>query len=220
MTRFLTVVAVVLAASACGLGQTPKLSRADFDPIGRSARAKPLSYADGVAKSAESGRPLVTFVGTDSQVLSPRFVVARADALAGFPTPSVVVSVYTTRGHFGRATPTPFPVDEQEIDAVVESLTRDLAPPANAPAGEVVVYDVTAKWCGPCAKFAPKFAAMKARLGRPGLRFETLDFDDSPERAASLGVTSLPTVVVTKGGVVVDRFGSTVSDEDVLKHAR
>jgi thioredoxin 1 len=61
-----------------------------------------------------------------------------------------------------------------------------------------------ATWCGPCRALAPVVHHVAhATAGRA--RVGTIDLDDAPAVAKRLGVRSVPTVVVFRGGVEVAR---------------
>lgn len=66
-----------------------------------------------------------------------------------------------------------------------------------------VLVDFWAVWCGPCKMIAPFVEELagefegKAKVGK-------LDVDNNQETAIKYGVRSIPTVLVFKGGKVVD----------------
>jgi len=68
-----------------------------------------------------------------------------------------------------------------------------------------VLVDFWAPWCGPCRMIAPLIDEL-ARENAGKCRFAKINIDDTPNIAASLGVTSIPTLMIFKGGEVVDRF--------------
>jgi len=66
-----------------------------------------------------------------------------------------------------------------------------------------VLVDFWAVWCGPCKMIAPIVEELagefegKAKIGK-------LDVDNNQESAIKYGVRSIPTVLIFKGGSVVD----------------
>jgi thioredoxin 1 len=66
-----------------------------------------------------------------------------------------------------------------------------------------VLVDFWAVWCGPCKIIAPYVEELagelegKAKVGK-------LDVDNNQESAIKYGVRSIPTVLIFKGGKVVD----------------
>jgi thioredoxin 1 len=68
----------------------------------------------------------------------------------------------------------------------------------------IKVKRFTATWCGPCKTLAPAFAQLQSEF--PGVSFETIDVDNSPEETQLYMVTSVPTVVIEKDGQLVQRY--------------
>ena len=62
-----------------------------------------------------------------------------------------------------------------------------------------VLVDFYATWCGPCRALAPVVEEI-AREKRGALKVVKVDVDDAQEAAASLGVLSVPTLVLFRGG--------------------
>jgi thioredoxin 1 len=69
--------------------------------------------------------------------------------------------------------------------------------------GSIVVVDFFATWCGPCKMLSPileKFANE-----HPEVKVIKVDVDDFTSIAREYGVTSIPTLVLFKDGVIVDK---------------
>ena len=62
-----------------------------------------------------------------------------------------------------------------------------------------VVVDCWASWCGPCMRFAPVFEEAATKL-EPRVRLAKLDTEVNQATAARLGIRSIPTLLVFKGG--------------------
>ena len=68
-----------------------------------------------------------------------------------------------------------------------------------------VFVDMYADWCGPCKMMAPVIDQLAAEYeGR--VKVGKLNVDDSPEIAQQYGVMSIPTMLIFKGGEVVDKL--------------
>lgn len=70
-------------------------------------------------------------------------------------------------------------------------------------AGQLVVIDFTATWCGPCQMIAPIYKELSNTYD--DVVFLKVDVDENPETAANYNVSAMPTFIFIKGGVVVER---------------
>ena len=67
-----------------------------------------------------------------------------------------------------------------------------------------VLVDFWAEWCGPCKMIGPLVEELanefegKAIIGK-------VDVDTNPEVSAKFGIRSIPTLLVFKGGEIVDK---------------
>jgi thioredoxin 1 len=66
------------------------------------------------------------------------------------------------------------------------------------------VKKFSAVWCGPCRALAPVMNEIKGQFSN--VKFTDYDVDEAYEAATQYGVRSVPTVVIVKDGVEINRF--------------
>ena len=82
-------------------------------------------------------------------------------------------------------------------------------------ASQVVLVDFWAEWCGPCKRIAPTIEALatdfdgRAHIGK-------LNVDDNPRTPAQYSVRGIPTLLLFKGGQVVESVVGAQVTKDQL----
>ncbi|TLY30616.1 MAG: thioredoxin [Ignavibacteria bacterium] len=79
-----------------------------------------------------------------------------------------------------------------------------------------VLVDFWADWCGPCKMIAPIVDEIAAEYeGR--LKVTKMDVDDNPRTAMQYGIRSIPTLLVFKGGQVVEQIVGAVAKRHLVE---
>ena len=87
----------------------------------------------------------------------------------------------------------------------IQTLTDSTFDEEIAAAGEPVLVDFWAEWCGPCKMIAPVLEEIAGE--HPGkLRIVKLNVDDNPSAARRYDVMSIPTLIVFKDGQPAKRL--------------
>lgn len=68
----------------------------------------------------------------------------------------------------------------------------------------VTVKKFSATYCGPCRALAPVMNEIKGQFS--GVKFEEYDVDVFPQVAEQYRVSSVPTVIIEKDGLELERF--------------
>lgn len=67
-----------------------------------------------------------------------------------------------------------------------------------------VLVDFGAAWCGPCQMLSPVVDEIAA--AHPEIKVGKINVDEQPQLAQSFAVNAIPTLLVFKGGKVVQQF--------------
>lgn len=79
----------------------------------------------------------------------------------------------------------------------------------------VTLVDFYADWCGPCRMIAPIVEELADEMNGVA-KIAKIDIDSAQETASNFGVTSIPTLILFKGGKEVKRVVG-VKDKEALK---
>jgi thioredoxin 1 len=81
---------------------------------------------------------------------------------------------------------------------------------------DVLMVDFWAEWCAPCRAIAPTLDEL-ARESGGKVTLAKVNVDEHPALAARYGVRSIPTILLIKGGTVVDQVIGAVPKAQLKK---
>ncbi|OIR18839.1 thioredoxin-1 [mine drainage metagenome] len=87
----------------------------------------------------------------------------------------------------------------------IVNLTTENFKSAVSSAATPVLVDFWAPWCGPCKAIAPILEELAVELDGK-LRIVKVNVDENDTLAAEFGIRAIPTMLLFKGGQVVEQF--------------
>lgn len=98
---------------------------------------------------------------------------------------------------------TPIQILDADIDEVVKKF-------------QTIVIDCWAPWCGPCRMIGPIIEELAKEM-QGKIVFGKLNVDENPQTSMKYKIMSIPTMLVFKNGVLVDRFVGAMPKDMVLQ---
>ena len=78
-----------------------------------------------------------------------------------------------------------------------------------------VLVDFWADWCGPCRMIAPSVDQIAEEYDG-SIKVTKVDVDDNPAIPGRYGIVGIPTLMVFKGGEVVERITGALPKDAIL----
>jgi thioredoxin 1 len=105
----------------------------------------------------------------------------------------------------GRLAAASFAIREEIVMENVVEITDSNFDQQVLKSNEPVLVDFWAPWCGPCRMIAPLVEEL-AGENRGSIKVGKVNIDDNPGAAQNYGVSSIPTLMLFKGGKIVNQF--------------
>ena len=80
-----------------------------------------------------------------------------------------------------------------------------------------VLVDFWAPWCGPCRILGPIIEELAPAMEARGAKIGKMNVDENQQTASGFGIMSIPTVMIFKGGKVVEQMVGVQSKEVLIE---
>lgn len=80
----------------------------------------------------------------------------------------------------------------------------------------LVVVDFWAKWCAPCKMQATVIEKLAPKMD--GVQFCKINSDENPQISTTLGILTLPALIIYKDGELVQRIVGLLSEAQLRNH--